>query len=255
MKRSALRLFGIFLFSILLLVGSLNRSAEAAWKSLNNGKKPRVIIVFVDMSGSTNLARQTVYGECFEKIYETIDEGDRIVVGAITGRSFIDFKPVVDVEIPKKSVWLNRIQYERSVTETKEKIRNEVGMLLSRKKGTPRTEILNSLNIAETIFHNEKKRDKILVILSDMIQDSREYNFKTAKITNGYIQKVIRYRQRQKLIPNLTGVKVYVAGASGEDSYRFRSIEKFWARYLEKAGADYSHHRYGHSLIVFEKQS
>jgi hypothetical protein len=105
-------------------------------------------------------------------------------------------------------------------------------MLLSRKKGTPRTEILNSLNIAETILHNEKKRDKILVILSDMIQDSREYNFKTAKITNGYIQKVIRYRQRQKLIPNLTGVKVYVAGASGEDSYRFRSIEKFWARYL-----------------------
>jgi hypothetical protein len=105
----------------------LNLSAEAAWESWNNGKKPRVIIVFVDMSGSTNLARQTVYGECFEKIYETLDQGDRIVIGTITGRSFIDFKPVVDVEIPKKSVWLNRIQYERSVTETKEKIGQEVG--------------------------------------------------------------------------------------------------------------------------------
>lgn len=253
MKRSTFRLFGIILLS-LLLAGSLNLSAEAAGESWNNGKKPRVIIVFVDMSGSTNFARQTVYGECFAKIYETLDQGDRIVIGTITDRSFIDFKPVVDVEIPKKSVWLNRIQYERSVTETKEKIGQEVGKLLSRKKGTQRTEILNSLNIAEIIFHDEK-REKILVILSDMIQDSREYNFETAKITNDYIDKVIRYRQRQKLIPNLAGVKVYVAGASGEDSNKFRSIEQFWARYFERAGADYSHHRYGHSLIIFEKKS
>ena len=253
MKRSTMRLFGIILFS-LLLVGSFNQSAEAAWETWNNGKKPRVIIVFVDMSGSTNLARRTVYRECFEKIYEDLNQGDRVVVGTITGRSYIDFKPAVDVEIPRKSVWLNRIQFERSLTETKEKIRHEVGMLLSRKKGTPRTEILNSLNIAETIFHKEK-REKILVLLSDMIQDSREHDFSSTKITNDYINKVIRYRGKKNLIPNLTGVKLYVAGASGSDSHKYRSIEKFWARYFKKAGADYDRHRYGHSLISFEKET
>jgi len=254
MKWSRLRCLGVVLFSLLLMGGPSTRSADASWDPLKNDKKPRVIIIFVDMSGSTNLARQTVYRECFEKIYENLSQGDRIVVGTITGRSFIEFKPVVDVVIPEKSVWVNRIQFERSVTETKAKIRQEVENLLSRKKGTPRTEILNSLNIAETIFHDEK-REKILVILSDMIQDSREYNFSKTTITDEYINRVIRYRQTQNLLPNLTGVKIYVAGASGKDSHKFRSIEKFWARYFEKAGAEYSHHRYGHSLIVFEKGS
>ena len=254
MKRSRQVFWGCLLIGLFLLAGAMNRRAEAAWQSLNNEKKPRAIIVFVDMSGSTNLARQTVYRDCFEKIYEDLHQGDRIVVGMITGRSFIDFKPVVDVEIPKKSVWVNRIQFERSLTETKEKIQGEVERLLSQKNGTPRTEILNSLNIAETIFHKEK-REKILVLLSDMIQDSREYDFSSTKITNDYINKMIRYRRKKNLIPNLTGVKVYVAGASGSDSHKFRSIEKFWARYFKRAGADYSHHRYGHTLISFEKAS
>jgi len=254
MKRSRQAFLGFLLISLFLLAGAMNRRAEAAWEDWNNEKKPRVILVFVDMSGSTNLARRTVYGECFEKIYQDLHQGDRIVVGTITGRSYIDFKPVVDLEIPKKSVWVNRIQFERNLTETMEKIRREVGRLLSQRKGTPRTEILNSLNIADTIFHDEK-REKVLVILSDMIQDSREYNFSRAKITDGYINKVIRYRQKQNLVPNLTGVKVYVAGASGSDSHKYRSIEKFWARYLERAGAEYSHHRYGHTLLIFEKES
>ena len=254
MKRSKQAFWGLLLMSLFLLMGAMNWRAEAAWQSLNNEQKPRAILIFVDMSGSTNLARQTVYRECFEKIYEDLNQGDRIVVGMITGRSFIDFKPVVDVEIPKKSVWVNRIQFERSLTETKEKIRAEVQRLLSQKDGTPRTEILNSLNIAETILHNEK-REKILVLLSDMIQDSKEYDFSSTKITDDYIDKVIKYRLKKNLIPNLAGVKVYVAGASGSDSHKYRSIERFWARYFEKAGADYSHHRYGHTLISFEKKS
>jgi hypothetical protein len=158
----------------------------------------------------------------------------------------------VDVEIPKKTIWVNRIQFERNLTEAKEKIRKEVDRLLSRKRGTQRTEILNSLHIAETIFHNEK-RQKILVILSDMIQDSKEYNFAQAKVTDKYIDEAIKYRQKHNLIPNLTNVKIYVAGASGTDSNKFRSVEKFWECYFAKSGADFSHHRYGHSLINFEK--
>jgi len=206
------------------------------------------------MSGSTNLARRTVYREAFEKIYQNLRQGDRIMVGTITGRSYIDFKPVVDIEIPKKSIWVNRIQFERNLTAAKEEVRGEVERLLSRKTGTPRTEILNSLNIADTIFHKEK-RQKILVILSDMIQDSREYNFSQVKVTGAYIDKIIKYRRKQNLIPNLTDVKVYVAGASGSDSKKFRSVERFWASYFQKTGADFSPHRYGHSLISFERET
>jgi hypothetical protein len=50
-------------------------------------------------------------------------------------------------------------------------------------------------------------------------------------------------------------VKVYVAGASAADSKKFRSIEKFWSSYFAACGADFSSHRYGHSLIEFEKET
>jgi hypothetical protein len=242
-----------FLFAVLVL-SAMNQKADAAWNLKKDKKEPRVILVFVDMSGSTNVARRTVYKNAFEKIYQNLQQGDRIIVGTITDRSYIDFKPVVDVEIPKQSIWVNRISFEQNLSGTKDKIRKQVDNLMSRKKGTPRTEILNSLNIADTIFHNEKRK-KVLVIFSDMIQDSKEYNFDRTKVTDAYTADIIKYRKKNKLIPNLNGVKVYVAGASADEARKFRSIERFWNNYFKVSGADYSTHRYGHSLLEFEKEA
>ena len=254
MKPWILKFFGITLLSSALLLGARVPDADAFLNFGKDDKKSRVIIVFVDMSGSTNQARRTVYKDAFEKIYQNLREGDRIVVGTITSRSFIDFKPAVDAEIPKQSIWDNRLQYEQKFAKTKNDLRAAVETLLTQRKGTPYTEILNSLNIADTIFHNEE-RQKILVILSDMLQDSKEYKFERTRITDKYISDLIRYRQQQKMVPNLAGVKVYVAGASASDSVKFRTIEKFWARYFAVTGADFSTHRYGHSLLQFEKES
>jgi hypothetical protein len=119
-------------------------------------------------------------------------------------------------------------------------------------RGSLLTEILDSLNVADTIFHDEKERQKILVMLSDMIEESKEYNFDKNKMTDEYINKVIGSRQKNNLMPNLAGVKVYVAGASAADSDKFRAIQAFWARYFAESQADFSPYRYGHSLINFE---
>ena len=251
--RNLKNLCTIFL-SALLVLGAMEQSADAFFGIGKDKKGPRAIVVMVDMSGSTNKARRTVYRNAFEKIYENFREGDRIVVGTITGRSFIDFKPVVDAEIPRQSVWVNRISFEQDMARTKENIKKQVEGLLSRKKGTPRTEILNSLNIADTLLHKEK-RQKILVVLSDMVQDSKEYNFDRVKVTDAYISSIIKHRQKNNLVPNLKGVKVYVAGASADEAKKFRSIERFWDSYFKVSGADFSTHRYGHSLLEFEKDA
>ena len=252
MKKRQLKLLGLIIIGTLLLCNDLIWSVDAFGKSEKAPEYPRLILIFVDMSGSANEARQTVCKEAFEKIYQNLRQGDRVVVGTITSRSYVEFKPTVDVEIPKKTIWDNRLQYEKKLANTKEKIRGETNKLLSRERGTMLTEILDSLNIADIIFHDEKERQKILVLLSDMIEDSKGYNFDKDKITDEYIDKVIRDRQKDKLIPNFAGVKVYVAGASADDSNKFRAIQAFWARYFAKAGADFSPHRYGHSLINFE---
>jgi hypothetical protein len=255
MKRWLEILLGLLVISAVVLLNPVSRNADA-FKLFNKDEKiPRAIVVLVDMSGSTNRARRTVYNEAFEKIFASLGQGDRIVVGTITSHSYIDFKPVVDEEIPQKSIWVNRIQYEQDLANTQKNIRKEVNRLLSRKQGTPYTEILNSLNIADTIFHSEKERQKILVILSDMVQDSKEYKFDRVRVSNKYINDVIRMRKKQDLIPNLSDVKIYIAGASASNSKKFRAIEKFWSRYFAATGADFSTHRYGHSLIEFEKDS
>lgn len=254
MKRWSLKILCVIVLSNMMLLSSVEAKSDAFWKFGKDKKQPRVMAVFVDMSGSTNRARRTLYRNAFEKIYQNLQQGDRIIVGTITGRSYIDFKPVVDAEIPKQSLWVNRISYEQNMAKTKKDIQTEVEKLLSRKRGTPRTEIINSLNIADKIFHNEK-RQKILIILSDMVQDSKEYNFERVKVTNQYTAQIIRKRQEQNLIPKLDSVKVYVAGASAADPKKFRSIEKFWNRYFAACGADFSLHRYGHSLLEFEKET
>ena len=254
MKRWSLKILSVIVLSNMLLLSSVEAKSDAFWKFGKDKKQPRVMAVFVDMSGSTNRARRTLYRTAFEKIYQNLQQGDRIIVGTITGRSYIDFKPVVDAEIPKQSLWVNRISYEQNMAKTKKDIQTEVEKLLSRRRGTPHTEIINSLNIADKIFHNEK-RQKILIILSDMIQDSKEYNFERVKVTNQYTSQIIRKRQKQNLIPKLDSVKVYVAGASAADPKKFRSIERFWNRYFLACGADFSLHRYGHSLLEFEKET
>jgi hypothetical protein len=238
----------------MMLLSSVEGKSDSFWKFGKDKTPPRVLAVFVDMSGSTNKARRTVYRNAFEKIFQNLQDGDRIVVGTITGRSYIDFTPAVDAEIPKQSIWVNRITYEQKRAKTRKNIKTEVDKLLSAKRGTPRTEIINSLNIADKIFHNEKRR-KILIILSDMIQDSKEHKFDRVKVTNKYITKIIRDRKKQNLIPDLETVKVYVAGASASNSKKYRSIEKFWNRYFAATGADFSLHRYGHSLLEFEKET
>jgi len=254
MRRWNYILFLIIFLSSFLFLGSMSRNADAASIFGKDKKPPRAIVVFVDMSGSTNKARRTVYRNAFDKIYQNLKEGDRLVVGTITSHSYIDFKPAVDAEFPKQTIWDNRLQYEQKLAKTKKNVQQSVDRLLSRKKGTPYTEILNSLNVVDTIFHKEK-RQKILVILSDMMQDSKQYKFERYKITNKYIANVIRNQKKQNLIPNLSGVKVYAAGVSAPNSKKFRSIQKFWSRYFTESKADFSPHRYGHSLLEFEKES
>ncbi len=126
MKRWSLKILCVIVLSNLMLLSSVEGKSDAVWKFGKDKKGPRVITVFVDMSGSTNQARRTVYRNAFEKIYQDLQQGDRIIVGTITGRSYIDFKPVVDAEIPEQSIWVNRIAFEQNLTKTKKDIKDEM---------------------------------------------------------------------------------------------------------------------------------
>ena len=78
MKRWTPQTIGLMLIVMLFMAGPLTPSADAFSFFDKDGKGPRVIVVFVDMSGSTNQARRTVYSEAFDKIYQNLQQGDQI---------------------------------------------------------------------------------------------------------------------------------------------------------------------------------
>ena len=121
MKRHQLTLWGFILIGALVICNPWIWGTEAFAKSENSTQHPRLIVILVDMSASADQPRRTVCKEAFEKIYQNLRQGDRVVVGTITSQSYVEFKPAVDEEIPKKTVWDNRLQYERSLTQPRKK--------------------------------------------------------------------------------------------------------------------------------------
>jgi len=84
MKSWNLKNFCTIFLGALLVLSAMYQEAEAFWNLSKDKKGPRAILVFVDMSGSTNTARRTIYKNAFEKIYQNlqqtarrIEEGER----------------------------------------------------------------------------------------------------------------------------------------------------------------------------------
>ena len=74
MKRQRFRLLGLILISVLVLNIPSGRHSEALAKSDPAESISRVIMILVDMSGSTNRVRSTVYKEAFEKIFQKLGQ-------------------------------------------------------------------------------------------------------------------------------------------------------------------------------------
>jgi hypothetical protein len=99
------------------------------------------------------------------------------------------------------------------------------------------SDIFGAISLGAHSLQNEQNASKVLILLSDMRQCSRKFNFeKMATINNTLIEKTVK----EGLIPDLTGVKVYVAGVHtiGKSQGYWESLKNYWQEYFNKAGAD-----------------
>ena len=97
-----------------------------------------------------------------------------------------------------------------------------------------------------------------------MIEDSEDYNFERMPWDSKQIKRIIATERshRGDRLPNLTGVTVYVAGAtidsSGSEGKRMRlqrQIEDFWLAYFKACNADASDSRYARVLLNWQANS
>ncbi len=119
------------------------------------------------------------------------------------------------------------------------------------------SKIMDALSLAASNFKALKRDRNVLVVFSDMVEESDHYNFAKQPLSDARAQQIVESEKQNGRVPDLKGVKVYVYGAGvGEyakklSSQQFRGIESFWLAYFKASGADLPAERYLPSFIGY----
>jgi hypothetical protein len=216
------------------------------------------VTVLVDFSASTKSARQH-YADAWEKIMKKVQMNDHVFVWKISAHSAMEPAALLDEAFlpkePPKNNFQKR-QISRNMLSNIEQAKVKLLMVLnSETKFSGRTAIFDSLQVAERSLKNNKRECSVLVVMSDMIEDSR-YNFEKENLTDARIEAILAQLKKKELIPDLTGATVYVVGASATGAManeKFNQVKKFWIRYFKETGANLPEANYGSTLIGFHE--
>ena len=205
----------------------------------------RVTTVLFDLSGSTSAqAIRQQYMRDFTKILDTVASGGVIAADIIDdnplAHSTFPINESFDRYEPLKE---NKLDYERRVHQKRDAVIKQADTIVRKPAGRPGSSVIDSMQLAE-----------LLVIFSDMIEQSRRYDFTGENLTAARIGQIIAKEQSAGRLPELQDVEVCVVGAGaatsgGLSAEKLLSIREFWLQYFKAAGADLSKDRYGSALL------
>jgi len=209
----------------------------------------RVVMVFVDISLSSLPEREN-YKRHLEKIISSLQPGDVIAGGKIIDLTIADFTPIFNVQLPAFDFWNdNRTQHHKLVQKLTAQMFSSLDSVLQSRGKIEKSEIINSFIICEQFMRN-KSGKKTLVVLSDMMECSAEYNFSQDEVNAAYIEAAMRTLRAKGRIPNLRNTDVWVIGAYASQTEKFFNVQNFWERYLKETGA--TGRSYSHTLLDFD---
>jgi len=217
----------------------------------------RVTVVLFDLSASTNVeAIRRQYLTDFNKVLDTVTAGGTIAADIIDDNPLAHSSYPIHVTFDRyEPMKENKLDYDRRMRARRDAVAEQAEALIQRRpSGRRGTAVLDSLQLAERVFLTYKDDQKLLVIFSDMIEQSRRYDFTGENLTPARIGQIIARERSAGRIPALNGVEVCVAGAGAEKSggisaERFLAIQQFWSQYFEAAGANLPRERYGAALL------
>ncbi len=221
----------------------------------------KVICVLFDLSETTNTPEiRRTYLDKFKLILSKMNHGDAIEAALITERSVSElnlpiehsfplFSPTVDTDLMIKAQ--KRIADSLLQVQKDSLLKVADSVLFNPPRRILRTEILSSLQVAERMLSSFPQQKKILVIFSDMIEESRTANFAREDLSDAQIKSIIKRLKQSGPLPGLKNVKIYVAGAAHPNTDKYNQIRNFWFAYFKETGANLVH--YGAALIRFDE--
>ncbi|MHB1925893.1 MAG: hypothetical protein ACYCRD_01325 [Leptospirillum sp.] len=274
-----MRTFRLTLWPIMFLVLTLaacthqDKGAKASAapggstaKNAGNGgiHRHKTVLILLDKTASVK-DQNTVFSEAINRIIDSLNPGDHFRMALITGESDADFDFVASLDVQKNPPYnpleTNEAVYKDTIAQQAQQRKTLIAGLKSKvqealkAKPTAQTTDLFGAIYASSLYFNRVRDQKILVILSDMIEEDPNWRFNHLR-WNEHIRKVIlAHEKKLGLIPDMRGICLYVVGAKAPSLEMLQNIRFFWTRYFQEAHAGFSPDRYAHTMLYWPPPS
>ncbi len=241
----------------LCALGVLTGCESSSQGTTSVGKE---IVIFVDFSDSIRGDNQTLFLQDLERaILPTLSAGDRIVIAPINDKTFTSFHPIVEVTFPDNpgfDGWSdNLLKYNQEVKRVneevarlKEEIKSQISHMFKGRRASQQTDIFSSIVMAQKLFDHQP-RQKVLVLMSDMIVDYPPYRFERISWNPEKNTEILSDLRMKGMIPDLSNVCVYVSGVTAASADQAGNIARFWQEYFDRTNAKLNSSRYAHVLL------
>ncbi|NDY73832.1 hypothetical protein DO021_18875 [Desulfobacter hydrogenophilus] len=229
---------------VLLVVSGVSRQCFAE----DDDRVGRHLIMIVDYSGSVgeNLPKYweavTLVTGCRspgikvkkKDLCKKITGDEQITIFKITGQSSRKPDIIADMYFRKKGTWESKLKYDKEVRKSKLAFKEQIARAFSGAAKANNTEIIAAIRLSKLYFDDVNAKQKKLIILSDMIEESEFFNFQKKKVLPG---KIIETEKKGSRLPDLNGINVYVSGAYAGTQKKYDEVKNFWETYFNEAGA------------------
>ena len=105
------------------------------------------------------------------------------------------------------------------------------------------SDIMSAMNRAGKYFVPADKSPKLLLLFSDMVEQTPRYDFASDNLTQSRAKQIIEKEKSENRLPSLQGVQVWVSGFAAADAHglsagKIQQIQDFWIAYFQAAGAN-----------------
>ncbi len=226
--------------------------------------KNKTVLVLLDKTASVN-DQKTIFAEALTKILGDLNPGDKFRLSLITGESDSDFDFVVSLNVPKNPDYnpltTNEAVYKDTVATADQdrkkiiaNVRAQTTAILVKKPTAQTTDLFGAIYSSSLFFDKDPNR-KILVILSDMIEEDANWRFNHVRWNKHLRATIMKHEKHLGLVPNLKGVCIYVVGAKGNTLDMAQNIRFFWTEYFKETHSDFSPERYAHTMLHWPPES
>lgn len=222
------KFISLFLFGILILLSPWLRGSAVAGKT---------VVVLFDLSASTNekqgeLQDRTIreqYLKDFLTVVNGMEEGDCLLGGVIGAISGSEGWAIPRTCLPEKpGTFSNPKVHNDKVREVRRSAAVRAKQVLTNPANSAQTDIFGAIRSSRAIFERYPDTRHILVMFSDMVQNSAELRMIHRAPGKGDALRLVKQWGQKGGAPELKGAEVYAWGARHPSEQARIQIEQFW---------------------------